>query len=155
MLQQSTGILTGSVYKSSPHLKVNGFPGEGVMNSSVIVVKTHKLERTANPEGAHEQFLHADYSHQSKQFNKAILLVRDPHEAILSDFNRIKGHHTGHAKPGDFKTEKWQEFFFTAVKEWKRFNLVWLKLFERYFYINFARCYNIFWFNFFSYERIR
>ena len=69
MLQQSTGILTGSVYKSSHHLKVNGFPGEGVMNSSVIVVKTHKLERTANPEGAHEQFLHADYSHQSKQFN--------------------------------------------------------------------------------------
>ena len=101
------------------------------MNSSVIVVKTHKLERTANPEGDHEQFLHADYSHQSRQFNKAILLVRDPHEAILSEFNRIKGHHTGHAEPSDFKSEKWQEFFFTAVKEWKRFNLVWLKLFER------------------------
>ena len=143
MLQQSTGILTGSVYKSSFHLKTNGFPGEGVMNSSVIVIKTHKLDRTANPEGANEQFLHSENSHPSKQFNKAILLVRNPHEAILSDFNRIKGHHTGHAEPSDFKSGKWQEFFYTAAKEWKRFNLVWLKLFERYFLINFASCYNI------------
>ena len=137
MIQQSTGFLTGSIY-TEDQLRGRGFPGEGVMDSSVVVVKTHSLDRTAGPNSPHEQYLNAENGHPTRQFDKAILLIRNPHEAILSDFNRMKGGHTGQAELDDFKSEKWQEFFFTAVKEWKRFNLVWLKLFERYCFIHFS-----------------
>merc|ERR1719369_773233 len=41
LLQQATGVSTGSVYKDVALLK-NGFPGESVANGSVIVVKTHE-----------------------------------------------------------------------------------------------------------------
>ena len=131
LIQQSTGFLTGSIYKED-ELKEHGFPGEGLMDSSVIVVKTHSVGRTAGPDSLHEQYLNAENGHQTKQFDKAILLIRNPCEAIFSDFNRMKGGHTGHAELDDFKSEKWQEFFYTAVREWKRFNSVWIKLFERY-----------------------
>ena len=40
LLQQATGIATGSVYNSSQFLK-SCFPGEGVYNGSVIAIKTH------------------------------------------------------------------------------------------------------------------
>ena len=136
MIQQSTGFLTGSIY-TEDQLKGRGFPGEGVMDSSVIVVKTHSLDRTAGPNSPHEKYLNAENGHSTRQFDKAILLIRDPHEAILSDFNRMKGGHTGHAELDDFKSEKWQKFFYTAVKEWKRFNSVWIKLFERYVFLIF------------------
>ena len=102
------------------------------MDSSVIVVKTHSVGRTAGPGSAHEQYLNAENGHPTRQFDKAILLIRNPWEAIFSDFNRMKGGHTGHAELDDFKSEKWQEFFYTAVREWKRFNSVWIKRFERY-----------------------
>lgn len=38
MLQQATGILTGSVYKDYGLLK-SGFPAESIANSSVLIVK--------------------------------------------------------------------------------------------------------------------
>ena len=40
LLQQATGIATGSVYNSTQFLK-SCFPGEGVYNGSVIAIKTH------------------------------------------------------------------------------------------------------------------
>ena len=56
--------MTGSVYKDYALLK-NGFPGENIVNGSVIAIKTHEFGPTA---------LH--------QFDRAILLVRDPFEAL-------------------------------------------------------------------------
>ena len=56
--------MTGSVYKDYALLK-NGFPGENSVNGSVIAVKTHEF----GPEAL-------------KQFDRAILLVRDPYEAL-------------------------------------------------------------------------
>lgn len=46
LLQQSTGILTGSVYKDYGLMK-SGFPAESISNSSVLVVKTHEVSRLA------------------------------------------------------------------------------------------------------------
>jgi hypothetical protein len=40
LLQQATGIVTGSVYNAT-HLKKSCFPGEGIWNGSVLAVKTH------------------------------------------------------------------------------------------------------------------
>uniref|UniRef100_A0A1A9WJW3 Sulfotransferase domain-containing protein n=1 Tax=Glossina brevipalpis TaxID=37001 RepID=A0A1A9WJW3_9MUSC len=81
LLQQSTGILTGSIYKDYGLLKT-GFPAENVCNNSVLLVKTHEWGPKA-----------------WALFSKAILLVRDPEKAILAEFNRQSGGHVGFASP--------------------------------------------------------
>ena len=42
LLQLATGIQTGSIFNEL-RLKRNGFPGEGIVNGSVIAIKTHNL----------------------------------------------------------------------------------------------------------------
>ena len=42
LLQLATGIQTGSIFNEQ-RLKRNGFPGEGIVNGSVIAIKTHNL----------------------------------------------------------------------------------------------------------------
>ena len=79
LLQQFSGILTGSVYKDYALLK-NGFPAENVNNGSVLAVKTHEFGKGAR-------------SH----FQRVILLVRDPFSSLQAEFNRRSGGHTGHA----------------------------------------------------------
>lgn len=88
LLQQATGILTGSVYKDFGLLK-SGFPAESISNSSVLLVKTHEWG-----------------SHVWSKFGKAILLVRDPAKAILAEFNRQSGGHVGFASPDRYKRTK-------------------------------------------------
>lgn len=88
LLQQATGILTGSVYKDYGLLK-SGFPAESISNTSVLLVKTHEWG-----------------SHVWAKFGKAILLVRDPAKAILAEFNRQSGGHVGFASPDRYKRTK-------------------------------------------------
>lgn len=79
LLQQATGIYTGSVYKDYGLLK-SGFPAESIANTSVLIVKTHEFG-----------------SMSWANFKKAVLLVRDPAKAILAEFNRQSGGHVGFA----------------------------------------------------------
>ena len=79
LLQQATGLLTGSVYKDYALLK-NGFPAESVVNGSVLVVKTHEFGTEA-----------------TSKFDRVILLLRDPMASLKAEFNRRSGGHTGHA----------------------------------------------------------
>lgn len=65
LLQQVTGIVTGSIYMDYG-LRMHGFPAENVTDGSVLVVKTHE----APP---------ADLN----KFQSAILLIRNPRNAIL------------------------------------------------------------------------
>lgn len=88
LLQQATGIYTGSVYKDYGLLK-NGFPAENVMNGSVLVVKTHEWGPIAR-----------------RNFAKAILLVRAPGPAIQAEFNRQSGGHVGFASPERYRRAK-------------------------------------------------
>ena len=71
------GIYTGSIYYD-PDLARHGFPAENVTNGSVLVVKTH--------------------FRPSREFNKAVLLVRDMSDAAIAEFNRHRGGHTGEAR---------------------------------------------------------
>lgn len=88
LLQQATGVFTGSVYKDYGLLK-SGFPAESISNSSVLLVKTHEWG-----------------SHTWDKFGKVILLVRDPAKAILAEFNRQSGGHVGFASPDRYKRTK-------------------------------------------------
>ncbi|KAF5286574.1 hypothetical protein FQA39_LY16257 [Lamprigera yunnana] len=111
LLQQATGLYTGSVYKDYGLLK-SGFPAESVSNGSVLVVKTHEW-------GANSR----------KMFTKAVLLVRAPAPAIQAEFNRQSGGHIGFASPDRYKKTRgryWQQFVADKLKMWKQMNLDWL-----------------------------
>lgn len=115
LLQQSTGILTGSIYKDYGLLK-SGFPAENVYNRSVLVVKTHEWGPKA-----------------MLPFNKAILLVRDPDKAILAEFNRQSGGHVGFASPDRYKRTNgryWQQFVSNKLSGWESMNLSWARNFS-------------------------
>jgi hypothetical protein len=74
----------------------NGFPGESVVNGSVIAVKTHDWGQATR-----------------EQFDSAILLVRDPFEIILAEFYRRSRGHIGHASQEKFSRntgQYWQDF---------------------------------------------
>ncbi|KAH8419860.1 hypothetical protein KR009_003291 [Drosophila setifemur] len=114
LLQQSTGVLTGSIYKDYGLLKT-GFPAENVCNSSVLLVKTHEWGSKA-----------------WAPFAKAILLVRDPEKAIIAEFNRQSGGHIGFASPDRYKRTKgkyWQQFVSNKLKGWEVMNLSWARNF--------------------------
>ena len=104
------GVLTGSVYRDYALLK-NGFPAESISNGSVIAVKTH------------------EYGSQAlKDFDKAILLVRDPFSSVLAEFNRRWGGHIGHANSAKFRRENgkvWRDFVLTKGEAWETMNLDW------------------------------
>ncbi|KAF5285209.1 hypothetical protein FQR65_LT13324 [Abscondita terminalis] len=111
LLQQATGLYTGSVYKDYGLLK-SGFPAESVSNGSVLVVKTHEWGASAR-----------------KPFSKAVLLVRAPARAIQAEFNRQSGGHIGFASPDRYKKTRgryWQQFVAEKLQMWKQMNLDWL-----------------------------
>lgn len=111
LLQQVTGIYTGSVYKDYGLLK-NGFPAESVVNGSVSVVKTHEWGPVAR-----------------RPFSKAVLLIRAPGPAIQAEFNRQSGGHIGFASPDRYRRNKgkyWQQFVSDKLSAWKQSNLDWL-----------------------------
>lgn len=104
LIQQTTGFLTGSVYRDYS-LQRTGFLAEFVNDSSVIGVKTHEF----------------DYEHIAI-FDRAILLVRKPKNAFLSEFNRrYGGGHTGLADQSFFlgaKSRKWKTFITNQLPNW-------------------------------------
>ena len=87
--------------------------GEGVMDSSVLVVKTHHYEENS-----------------MIRFAKIVMLVRDPHEAILSEFNRQSSNsQTGHAPRTSFEGQHWKDFAYHMIEEWAKANIFWYKSF--------------------------
>ena len=60
-------------------------------------------------------------------FNASILLVRDPLESILSEYNRQGGGHTGHAK----KMDKWPSFVAEKISVWGRMYSDWIDNYPR------------------------
>jgi len=47
------------------------------------------------------------YNSGPKDKEGAVLLIRNPFDAALAEFNRAGHGHTGHASTKDFKSEKW------------------------------------------------
>ena len=79
LLEQATGIFTGSVYCDAALRKY--FPGESVVSGSVLVVKTHRGDSRALPK-------QLQIALGQEMFDRAIVVVRDPYDALLSEANR-------------------------------------------------------------------
>ena len=110
LLQQATGLLTGSVYKDYALLK-NGFPAESIVNGSVLLVKTHEFGDEAR-----------------RPFQKAVVLVRDPFSSLLAEFNRRSGGHIGYASADKYRRNggrHWRNFVYNMANDWERMNLDW------------------------------
>ena len=66
-------------------------------------------------------------------FDMAILLVRDPFDSILAEFNRQSGGHVGHASQEKFSRDKgkfWQDFVITKARDWEAMNSDWINNFQ-------------------------
>ena len=79
LLEQATGIFTGSIY-CDEYLKVT-FPGELVVSGSVLAIKTHHADTRALP-------MDVQLVLKKELYDKAIVLVRNPFDALLSEANR-------------------------------------------------------------------
>ena len=75
LLEQVTGVFTGS-QECDIVLKASGLLGEGVQSSNVLVVKTH------NPSDLIE-------TTPKRHFKAAVVLVRNPFDAILAEYHRM------------------------------------------------------------------
>ncbi len=79
LIEQVTGIFTGSIYCDPVLRKM--FPGEFVASSNVVVVKTHHADTTDLPKDVQLQ-------ENKQKYDRAIVLVRDPFDALVSEANR-------------------------------------------------------------------
>ena len=124
LLQQLTGALTGSVY-FDPKLVENGFPAEGVSDGRVIAVKTHFHD-----------------IHTLTRYDKVILIVRNPWDAILSFFHYVtQKSHTNTAKRPIIKG-KFDQFAEKQLSKWLEFNLKWLAHYSVFqSFLEMLRCY--------------
>lgn len=100
LLQQATGILTGSIYKDLGLMK-SGFPAENICNASVRKIKVVICDLIDINISVLDQVL-AVKTHEwgtgaFKMFSTAILLVRSPESAIYAEFNRQSAGHIGFA----------------------------------------------------------
>ncbi|CAB1121182.1 unnamed protein product [Ectocarpus sp. CCAP 1310/34] len=118
LLEEITGTITGSDTRPdrtlSRSLSVMGMQGEGVVDHRVRVVKTHYPERPG---------------FRAFEADKAVLLVRNPFDAIDSYFNMALTN-THDRSLHDAVYEEFQEFWDGMIrnemKVWERFNTYWL-----------------------------
>lgn len=79
LLEQATGVYTGSLY--CDHSLKAMFPGEYLVSGSVLVVKTHHGDTRELPEDVQA-------ATGKKFFDRAVVVVRDPYDALVSEANR-------------------------------------------------------------------
>ena len=79
LLEQATGVYTGSIYCDNV-LKA-GFPGESIASGNVVAIKTHHPDTRTLPKDI-------QLSTGRVMYHKAIVLVRDPYDALVSEANR-------------------------------------------------------------------
>ncbi|XP_076804204.1 sialate:O-sulfotransferase 2-like [Clavelina lepadiformis] len=110
LLEVATGIYTGSVYSDQP-LTAKGFFGEmDPWNSGrTLVIKDH--------------IFHQQYTHFPAGYDKVILIIRDPYETLLAEFNR-RGtkNHTGVVAEEKFLGKGWKKFIVAGSNAWSTVN---------------------------------
>ncbi len=79
LLEQVTGVYTGSIYCDGELKSV--FPGESVVSGNVIAIKTHHADTRTIPKDI-------QLSTGKGKYDKAIILVRNPFDALVSEANR-------------------------------------------------------------------
>ncbi|XP_072044294.1 sialate:O-sulfotransferase 1-like [Amphiura filiformis] len=103
LIERATGYYTGSYYDDGDLYK-KGFRGEREpwTKGTTVVVKTHRFDEE-----------------HVKAFDSAIIIVRDPYKAIISEHNRKFGGHTGYAPEAQYKKgTEWIDFVTGKSRTW-------------------------------------
>lgn len=79
LLEQATGYFSGSIYCDGVLKK--DFLGEAVASGNVVVIKTHHADARTLPKDV-------QISTGRERYHKAIVLVRNPYDALVSEANR-------------------------------------------------------------------
>ena len=116
LVHMSTGYHTGSFYNDAVLLYHGHFLGESLVwtDDRVVGVKVHKyitLEKGAEKLGYQPQEL----------VPKAVLMVRSPYRAILSEYNReqSRGHTSAPKNNFNSNDPNWNKFFNIFIRKWE------------------------------------
>ena len=109
------GILTGSIY-TDPSLIRNGFLAGGFTDGRVIATKTHCpiLPQKCKSSG---------------YYDKVIMLIRNPWDALLSNLNLGQAGHTGVAQDKFYKGVNFSIRATQISRNWPRIYLHWVREF--------------------------
>lgn len=104
LLEMTTGYYSGSVYDETEMFS-HGFFGETVSMTSnkILGVKDHVIHRR-----------------NKKSYEKIILIIRNPYDALQAEFNRKNTGHVGIRNESDFETTEWSKFVLTKAEQWKQ-----------------------------------
>jgi hypothetical protein len=114
LIEYATGIYTGSVYNDPSLVEI--LPGEIACNRRVSLIKIHPhtngYKSGENPFGLGKYFK-SDNSKCAKgaikEFKRAVFLVRDPYDAIWSEYQRrYAKSHVGRIYKEDFDQTSWR-----------------------------------------------
>eukprot|EP00117_Sycon_ciliatum_P050040 scpid65998/ scgid35381/ WSC domain-containing protein 2 len=116
LLEQLSGVLTGSVYRTDSHLRREGFFAEGTHDSSVIAVATHAHNSTSS---VFRRLTCSDVK-------RAIIVLSNPFVTIRADFSRcvkqtgkIGGGKVSSSTPR-CRAATWDEFVADGAERWVR-----------------------------------
>jgi hypothetical protein len=118
-LERITGIYTGSDHRTD--LKLNkdlyelGMTGEGRLDDSVWIVKSHYPERLG---------------HSPLSVNRCLIMVRSPIDCIWSMFNMMYTKSHTDSIPEDrlpSLKQYWEELLAEEIQTWKEFHEHWIK----------------------------
>nr|XP_018917676.1 PREDICTED: WSC domain-containing protein 1-like [Bemisia tabaci] len=123
LIETTTGIFTGSVY-ADKLIFSKGFFGERESPDCgcTSVQKTHGFALA----GAVPK-LPTEKTAEVSLFNgRAILLLRNPYEALLSYRNYLYGGHTGFAPNNKFRGRDWEHFVSRLTIVWRELAATWI-----------------------------
>ena len=127
LVHMSTGYHTGSFYSDKVLLYEGGFLGESLMwtDNRVVGIKVHKF-------GALSSDAQRLGFEPEEIVPKAVLMIRSPYRAILSEYNRERSHgHTSSAKNKFDHTDKqWSSFFERYIEKWEYSIRLWLETYK-------------------------
>ena len=89
LLQMSTGVCTGGV-ECDIKLRRSGFPGENLRSGVVLVVNTHQTQPTWT-RVQNDDSIRFNQSINIPVFGSAILLIRDPFNALANLWQHVNG----------------------------------------------------------------
>ena len=61
-------------------------------------------------------------------FDKAVLIVRDPFDALVAEWNRQFAGYIGHAPKSSFQSDggmEWKSYVYKGIQQWRDFNIAW------------------------------